>query len=76
MSDTGRENDPFAAFESDRTVIKPGTGNGQPWASTDSTAITWSAFQAAGFDASAGLDTCHIVLERAAPTNACAESGL
>src|SRR5678815_2564775 len=26
MSDTGRENDPFAAFESDRTVIKPGTG--------------------------------------------------
>jgi type VI secretion system protein ImpK len=28
MSDTGRENDPFAAFESDRTVIKPGTGRG------------------------------------------------
>ena len=26
MSDTGRENDPFAAFESDRTVIKPGAG--------------------------------------------------
>src|SRR6476660_3472373 len=33
MSDTGRENDPFAAFESDRTVIKPGTGRGaQPGA--------------------------------------------
>jgi type VI secretion system protein ImpK len=28
MSDTGRENDPFAAFESDRTVIKPGAGRG------------------------------------------------
>src|SRR5450755_582038 len=26
MSDTGRENDPFAAFESDRTVIKPSGG--------------------------------------------------
>ena len=33
MSDTGRENDPFAAFESDRTVIKPGAGRGaQPGA--------------------------------------------
>ena len=33
MSDTGRENDPFAAFESDRTVIKPSTGRGaQPGA--------------------------------------------
>ncbi|MEO5881579.1 MAG: DotU family type VI secretion system protein [Caldimonas sp.] len=32
MSDTGRENDPFAAFESDRTVIKPGTGRGAPLA--------------------------------------------
>lgn len=30
MSDTGRENDPFAAFESDRTVIKPGAGRGAP----------------------------------------------
>jgi type VI secretion system protein ImpK len=28
MSDTGRENDPFAAFESDRTVIKPGAPRG------------------------------------------------
>src|SRR5664279_2976492 len=28
MSDTGRENDPFAAFESDPTVIKPGVGRG------------------------------------------------
>ena len=28
MSDTGRENDPFAAFESDRTVIKPSGGRG------------------------------------------------
>jgi type VI secretion system protein ImpK len=26
MSDTGKENDPFAAFESDRTVIKPNAG--------------------------------------------------
>jgi type VI secretion system protein ImpK len=26
MSEPGRENDPFAAFESDRTVIKPGAG--------------------------------------------------
>jgi type VI secretion system protein ImpK len=26
MSETGRDNDPFAAFESDRTVIKPGAG--------------------------------------------------
>jgi type VI secretion system protein ImpK len=26
MSETGRENDPFAAFESDRTVIKPSAG--------------------------------------------------
>ena len=33
MSDTGRENDPFAAFESDRTVIKPSAGRGaQPGA--------------------------------------------
>ena len=31
MSDTGRENDPFAAFESDRTVIKPtATGRAAP----------------------------------------------
>ena len=30
MSDTGRENDPFAGFESDRTVIKPGSGRGAP----------------------------------------------
>ena len=30
MSDTGRDNDPFAAFESDRTVIKPGSGRGAP----------------------------------------------
>src|SRR5215207_9024471 len=30
MSDTGRENDPFAAFESDRTVIKPGAPRGAP----------------------------------------------
>ena len=28
MSDTGRENDPFSAFESDRTVIKPAAGRG------------------------------------------------
>ena len=27
---TERENDPFAAFESDRTVIKPGSGRGAP----------------------------------------------
>ena len=27
---TDRENDPFAAFESDRTVIKPAAGRGQP----------------------------------------------
>jgi type VI secretion system protein ImpK len=26
MSETGRDNDPFAAFESERTVIKPGAG--------------------------------------------------
>ena len=26
MSETGKDNDPFAAFESDRTVIKPGAG--------------------------------------------------
>ena len=26
MSETGKENDPFAAFESDRTVIKPNAG--------------------------------------------------
>ena len=33
MSDTGRENDPFAAFESERTVIRPGAGRGaQPGA--------------------------------------------
>src|SRR5438105_2389686 len=34
MSETGKENDPFAAFESDRTVIKPNAGRaarpGQP----------------------------------------------
>ena len=34
MSDTGRENDPFAAFESDRTVIKPGAGRGASPAGT------------------------------------------
>ncbi len=28
MSDTGKDNDPFAAFESDRTVIKPHAGRG------------------------------------------------
>src|SRR4051812_29050386 len=28
MSETGRDNDPFAAFESDRTVIKPSAGRG------------------------------------------------
>jgi type VI secretion system protein ImpK len=28
MSDTGHDNDPFAAFESDRTVIKPSGGRG------------------------------------------------
>jgi type VI secretion system protein ImpK len=28
MSETGRDNDPFAAFESDRTVIKPTGGRG------------------------------------------------
>ena len=33
MSDAGRENDPFAAFGSDRTVIKPSAGRGaQPGA--------------------------------------------
>jgi type VI secretion system protein ImpK len=30
MSETGRENDPFAAFESERTVIKPGAGRARP----------------------------------------------
>ena len=28
MSEPGRDNDPFAAFESDRTVIKPSAGRG------------------------------------------------
>jgi type VI secretion system protein ImpK len=28
MTDNGRENDPFSAFESERTVIKPGAGRG------------------------------------------------
>ena len=36
MSDTGRENDPFAAFESERTVIKPGAGRGAPRTATGS----------------------------------------
>ncbi len=30
MSETGRDNDPFAAFESDRTVIKPSAGRARP----------------------------------------------
>src|SRR5690349_953220 len=30
MSETGRDDDPFAAFGSDRTVIKPGAGRPRP----------------------------------------------
>src|SRR5512132_1584538 len=53
-------------MERTRSVIRPGTGKGQPSSSTLSTAITWSACQ---------LPLrwkCHIVLDRAAP----AEPGL
>src|SRR5687767_3697174 len=40
MSDTGRENDPFSAFESERTVIKPTGGRAAPQASGAAAGVT------------------------------------
>ena len=40
MSDTGRENDPFSAFESERTVIKPTGGRQAPAAGNAASGVT------------------------------------
>ena len=53
-----------------RSVIRPGTGNGQPSSSTLSTAITWSASQPP-----LSRRKRHIVLESAAPTKPSSASG-
>ena len=57
-------------MERTRSVIRPGTGKGQPSSSTLSTAITWSAVQLP-----LSRWKCHIVLERAAPTKPSSASG-
>ncbi len=56
MSDTGRENDPFAAFESERTVIKPGAGRGAPRTATGAAAAAAPRAEPAGREAPMALD--------------------
>ena len=56
MSDTGRENDPFAAFESERTVIKPGAGRGAPRTVAGAAAAAAPRAEPAGREAPMALD--------------------
>ena len=56
MSDTGRENDPFAAFESERTVIKPGAGRGAPRTAAGAAAAAAPRAEPAGREAPMALD--------------------
>ena len=56
MSDTGRENDPFAAFESERTVIKPGAGRGAPRTAAGAAATGAPRAEPAGREAPMALD--------------------
>ena len=56
MSDTGRENDPFAAFESERAVIKPGAGRGAPRTAAGDAAAAAPRAEPAGREAPMALD--------------------
>ena len=48
MSDTGRDNDPFSAFESERTVIKPTGGRQAPGGGSAATGATQPGPSGAG----------------------------
>jgi hypothetical protein len=52
-----------SSIETSKSVIKPGTGNGQPAASIEGTSITFSTCHWPSF-----WKVCHIVLLSAAPT--------
>ena len=70
MSETGKENDPFAAFESDRTVIKPSAGRTpRPGANAPEAANAPLAVQATkrvmrrGLDESFEANVHHVFLQ-------------